>query len=43
MSRCATEINHEGPEEHESEIFSFFVCRALRGGNYLFSPGKIDI
>jgi hypothetical protein len=41
MSRRETEINHE---EHEDEIF--FVLRefrALRGGNYLFSPGNVDI
>jgi hypothetical protein len=41
MSRRETEINYE---EHEDEIF--FVLRefrALRGGNYLFSPGNIDI
>jgi len=42
MSRRETEINHEGHEEHEDEIF--FVLRefrALRGGNYLFSPGTL--
>ncbi len=44
MSRRETEINHEGHEEHEDEIFFLLrVLRALRGGNYLFSPDRIDI
>jgi len=29
MSRCETEINEEGHEEHEIEIISSFVCFVL--------------
>jgi hypothetical protein len=44
MSRRETEINHEGHEAYEDEnLFVLRMVRALRGENYLFSPGKIDI
>jgi len=44
MSRRETEISHEGHEAHEDEnLFVLRMFRALRGENYLFSPGKIDI
>src|SRR5207237_10811359 len=36
MSRCPTEINQEGPEEHEIEIFSSFVCFVLFVGIIYF-------
>jgi hypothetical protein len=44
MSRRETEISHEGHVAHEDEnLFVLRMFRALRGENYLFSPGKIDI
>jgi hypothetical protein len=41
MNRRETEINYEGHEDEISFVLREF--RALRGGNYLFSPGNVDI